>query len=386
MISPSRSLASPLFNGWAYLLFTLTLFANHASAHNPISSWAILELRGDRMELKVEMATETAWLFLGGTLEQAPIVQGSLPRLRSMVPQAYELSIAGRLLAPLETGADLEEEDAVVLRLVYERPDAGALHCDAIYLQRLPADHRSTLTLLEAEKTLRAELLNANKRAVDLLLPAKAMAVAAPVDASLAATKVARPPTGTSNPSPTVSFREFLKLGIEHILTGYDHLLFLLGLLVVCRRWSSIFTIVTCFTVAHSLTLALAALDWVSLPSRVVEPLIAASIVFVGVENLVRRGEPKHRWLLTFIFGLIHGFGFAGVLKEIGLGAGGSSVAGPLLSFNLGVEVGQLAVVAVLLPVLLILRNRSWFKHRIQPLISIIVTLLGAYWLLQRTV
>src|SRR6185295_4944850 len=131
-------------------------------------------------------------------------------------------------------------------------------------------------------------------------------------------------------------------------LTGYDHLLFLGGLLIACRRFSTMAGIVTCFTIAHSITLALAALDVLAIPSRVVEPLIAASIVFVGIENLVRRGaEPKGRWALTFVFGLVHGFGFASVLRDLGVGRGGHGLLVPLFTFNLGVEVGQVAVAAI---------------------------------------
>jgi hypothetical protein len=99
--------------------------------------------------------------------------------------------------------------------------------------------------------------------------------------------------------------------------------------------------VITCFTLAHSVTLGLAALDFVTLSPRLVEPLIAASIVFVGVENLLRRDDPRGRWALTLAFGLIHGFGFAGVLKDAGLGSSGAALLVPLFSFNLGVELGQ---------------------------------------------
>ncbi|HEU5080601.1 MAG TPA: HupE/UreJ family protein [Opitutaceae bacterium] len=368
-----------------WLLVALALLPCLARAHNPIASWARLELRDDRMELRVEMATESAWLFIGETLDRAPDMEGSMPRLRMLVSQAYALSVGDRVLTPRQTVAEFKEDDAVELTLVYERPTAASIHCDALYLQRLPADHRSTLTLLdETGKTVRTELLTRDKHAVDLTLPPRATTASAmsPKEASdHSATSSVSAPT----PQATASFAAFFRLGVEHILTGYDHLLFLLGLLVVCRRWSSMLTIITCFTLAHSVTLALAALNVVSLPSRIVEPLIAASIVFVGIENLVRRGEPKGRWVLTFIFGLVHGFGFAGVLREIGLGAGGTSVALPLVSFNLGVEAGQLAVVAILLPLLLALRGRPLLECRVAPAVSAVVMVLGAYWLLQRT-
>jgi hydrogenase/urease accessory protein HupE len=189
-----------------------------------------------------------------------------------------------------------------------------------------------------------------------------------------------------SSVSPGTAFADFLKLGVEHIWTGYDHLLFLLALLVVCRGVRSMLAIVTCFTLAHSLTLAAATLDWFILPSRWVEPLIAASIVFVGAENLIRRGaEPKGRWALTFGFGLIHGFGFASVLRDLGVGAGSGGVVLPLLSFNLGVELGQVAIALATLPILWKLRSNSAFLRFGVPSLSSLTVAAGLFWLLQRT-
>jgi hydrogenase/urease accessory protein HupE len=196
---------------------------------------------------------------------------------------------------------------------------------------------------------------------------------------------------GTAAPAETeaesLTFLAFIKHGVQHIWTGYDHLLFLFALLVVCRSFRSIVAIVSCFTVAHSITLALATLNIVHLPSRFVEPAIAASIVFVGVENLLRRGEePRGRWALTFAFGLIHGFGFASVLRELGVGGGAYGVAMPLFTFNLGVELGQVAVAAAVLPIIWQLRKHEWFVHRGVPVMSAVVALAGLYWLFQRTI
>ena len=315
------------------------------------------------------MSAETAWLAMGEPTDSPPDVAGHLPELKAQAPNVYKISVDGSALAPRETNVVFRDEDgSVVIRVLFPRPGAGAARFHASYLAHLPSDHQATLTVKdETGKTVRSELLNAAKTWVDVELPG-----------------AASPSPGPSR--PTVSFLAFLKLGIEHILTGYDHLLFLLGLLVVCRRFSTTLTIVTCFTVAHSLTLALAALNVVTIPSRVVEPLIAASITFVGVENLVRRGEPKGRWLLTFAFGLIHGFGFASVLREAGVGAGGKALALPLFAFNLGVEIGQLAVVAILLPLLWKLRTRRLFDRYGVSVISLVVVLLGSYWLLRRTI
>src|SRR5262249_59188743 len=124
-----------------------------------------------------------------------------------------------------------------------------------------------------------------------------------------------------------------------------------------------------------------ATLSRVEISSRIVEPLIAASIVYVGVENLLRGDDSKGRHLLTFGFGLIHGFGFASVLREMGIGSGPGGVALPLFSFNLGVELGQIAVAAVMLPVLWKLKDKPMFASRWMPACSVMVALLGREWL-----
>ncbi len=176
---------------------------------------------------------------------------------------------------------------------------------------------------------------------------------------------------------------QFLWLGIEHILTGWDHLTFLFGLLVVGAKGREVLKIITAFTVAHSLTLALATFDVIRLPSSIVEPAIAASIVYVGIENIVRH-EYRGRWMLTFAFGLIHGCGFATALRELGVGANGESVVKPLVCFNLGVEMGQLAIAAAVLPWVWKLKPK--FERRWIPVTSIIVALIGTWFLFDRTV
>ncbi len=179
-------------------------------------------------------------------------------------------------------------------------------------------------------------------------------------------------------------FTQFFGMGVRHILTGYDHLLFLFALLIGCRRFSSVIKVITAFTIAHSISLALATLGWVEIPSSIVEPLIAASIVYVGVENLVRRQNISHRALLTFGFGLVHGFGFAGALREMGVGVDGGAVAVPLLSFNCGVELGQMMVASVILPVLWHFKDKPQFAIRWAPAFSAFVVLAGGFWFVQR--
>jgi hydrogenase/urease accessory protein HupE len=180
------------------------------------------------------------------------------------------------------------------------------------------------------------------------------------------------------------SFANFLSLGVKHILTGYDHLLFLLGLLLVARGFFSSLGIITSFTIAHSITLAVATLQLVQIPSRIVEPLIAASIVFVGAENLLRGDIPKARRMVPFGFGLIHGFGFASALQEAGIGSDTGGIVLPLFSFNLGVELGQIMVAAVALPIIWKLRENPMFITRWAPACSAAVVLLGSFWFVER--
>jgi len=185
-----------------------------------------------------------------------------------------------------------------------------------------------------------------------------------------------------------LSTLSYLRLGIEHILTGFDHLLFVLGLaLLVSSRWKLAKTL-SAFTVAHSLTLASTALGWISVQSRLIEALVALSIVFVAVELVhFYRGErhltARLPWAIAFIFGLLHGFAFAGALAEVGLP--GHAIAQSLLLFNVGVEIGQLAFVSVVWGVLWALSKlpNRWpaWSRLITPYA---IGSCAVFWLLQR--
>lgn len=170
-------------------------------------------------------------------------------------------------------------------------------------------------------------------------------------------------------------------LGVEHILTGFDHLMFLFGVILVGSKLRNLLLAITAFTLAHSVTLGLATLGFWTPSPNVVEPAIALSIVYVGVENWFVR-DASRRWLLTFPFGLIHGFGFAGALREIALPKAQVPLA--LLSFNLGVETGQLLVLAAVLPILFWLRRRPWFIQQGVRSASALVAVAGLVWFVQR--
>ncbi len=171
----------------------------------------------------------------------------------------------------------------------------------------------------------------------------------------------------------------FLRLGILHIFLGYDHICFLLALIVVSRL-GELVKIVTSFTVAHSITLILAALKFVTLPGRVIECGVALTIVYVAAENLWRK-QISHRWILTFFFGLIHGFSFANVLA--GLGLPREATVRCLLSFNVGVEIAQLAIVLMAFPVVLMMGK---WRHATgaRAAVSIVVGLFGLGWFAER--
>jgi len=205
------------------------------------------------------------------------------------------------------------------------------------------------------------------------------------------ATFTIEPPAGdvapSSSPPPhvaaasDVSAWSFFKMGIEHILTGYDHLVFLVGLVLLRARLRQLLAVVTAFTVAHSITLAIAALGIFTPSPRFVEPAIALSIAYVGIENFFVNDASK-RWRITFPFGLIHGFGFAGALSEISLPR--AQVPTALVTFNLGVEAGQLFVMALVLPMVFLMREQAWFEPKGVRVLSGAVALAGGIWFVIR--
>ncbi len=177
--------------------------------------------------------------------------------------------------------------------------------------------------------------------------------------------------------------RQYLWLGYTHILPkGLDHILFVLGIFLLSPRWKTMVLQVTAFTVAHSITLGLSIYGVVSLASRIVEPLIALSIAYVAIENLFTRELKPWRLGLVFTFGLLHGLGFAGVLRELGLPREEFLTA--LLTFNLGVEGGQLTVIAAALLLVAPFMTKSWYRQRVVIPGSVAIAAVGMYWTLIR--
>ena len=178
-------------------------------------------------------------------------------------------------------------------------------------------------------------------------------------------------------------FSVFLTLGFEHILGGYDHLLFLAGLIIVARDWRSLLAVISAFTVAHSTTLVLSALDILSLGPRLTETLIAASITYVGVENVILP-EQRHRWIVAGGFGLVHGAGFSGHLTELlksMLDMG--TIWGPLVGFNVGIEIGQICVIAIAVPIIYGMRALGKWDVLV-PELSRMIAAVGLFLVVQR--
>lgn len=181
--------------------------------------------------------------------------------------------------------------------------------------------------------------------------------------------------------SASHGFGRFVRSGIEHILIGLDHILFLLALLLAGGTLWQLAGVATGFTVGHSITLALAALDIVRPPAALIEPLIALSVIIVAAQLVTGRAR-RHRWHVALGFGLIHGFGFANALSGLELSAGGRAFA--LVGYNLGVELGQLAIVLVAAPLVILVHRELRVRRVVVPALAGAITLAGVFWFMQR--
>ncbi len=193
------------------------------------------------------------------------------------------------------------------------------------------------------------------------------------------------PRSGATEQTDTEAFVEYIGVGFDHIIPlGLDHILFVLGLFFLALKMGPLLWQISAFTLAHTVTLALGSLGVIRISPDIVEPLIAASIVYVGVENVLARGLTPWRPFVVFGFGLLHGLGFASVLSDFGLG--GSNFVAKLIGFNVGVEFGQLAVIATAFVTLGILfGNHAWWRMRISGPVSIAIAMIATFWVFERT-
>lgn len=285
--------------------------------------------------------------------------------------EASRADIFSLFIAPLSIRADgevctskledarIESADGLLVVAKYTCPKVPKhLRIEAGFLDRFDFTHRHI-----------AEIVSGSRVEERVAVPANRV-----IDVDVQATEGAPPPESSV-------FVPLFKMGIFHILTGYDHLMFLFGLVLVGGRKRALVALVTAFTVAHSISLALAVLHVFEPPAYIIEPAIALSIAYVGVENFFVKNA-EHRWKITFPFGLIHGFGFAAALQEIALPHAQVPVA--LFAFNIGVETGQLAVLAVLLPLLHFARKSAWFRDKGVKGLSLVVASAGMIWFVTR--
>ena len=260
--------------------------------------------------------------------------------------------------APRWTGMTASDSDPEALRLTFTiaGPLPPALTIQAVLFPQL-SDHQTFINVYEDGELRQQWLLGADAGSVTYY-------------------------SGSRQGLLAVA-RSFVPSGAYHILIGPDHVLFLIGLLLTGGTLRRLALIVTAFTLGHSITLALAALNLVALPPAIVEPAIALTIVIVGIDNLMRGKGRDIRALLALVFGLVHGFGFAYTLREVGLPQANLAVA--LFSFNLGVELGQLAIVGIVAPILALLARRGEGIARfVRVGGSLAVIAAGAYWFVER--
>jgi hydrogenase/urease accessory protein HupE len=355
--------------GAVLLLVGICAAAAPAAAHQVNISTARVEVRADRV-VAVEVALKGSDVDRitgshvfdeqSGTVDAAKVAAAAAPIAAYI---AAHVSVTGADGAPCAAGAPevTADGDGVITRNTFSCAKVAG---DLVY--------HSTVLTASNSSARQVVLLGSGPDAAQALLDDTNTTVALSV-----------PP-----PSLLSVMQRYTVTGIEHIFLGYDHIAFLIAIVLWARRLLPVIKIVTAFTIAHSITLSLAALQIVVIPSTIVEPAIAASIVFVAVENFFSR-DIDGRWKVTFAFGLIHGFGFASALQEFGLPA--NAVVPALAAFNIGVEIGQVAIVSIVVPVLVLL-DRIFASDRAKPVraaalvytLSALITALGSYWLLTR--
>jgi len=355
----------------AVFIMAVLLQISNVWAHPPGLSSIYLQQQPNQMDVRVTFALQDIEAFapmdsdLDAEVSDAER-DAAKPSIAKLLSEQLKLTLDGHALALMAPGqVSFDAQNNAHVDFHYALPEHGARQLTLIseFLSLLPEGHQHQLSVKNIEQKVIAEVMLSRDHAEFVL-----------------DLQNAEPPSTLS------AFVDFFSLGVEHIVTGYDHLLFLFGLLMVTHSFWPAIKIITFFTIAHSLTLALAGLNVVELPSSVVEPFIAATIVYVGVENIIRGDHPKGRHWLTFGFGLIHGFGFASVLREMEIGNSDFGILLPLLSFNLGIETGQIAIAAIVLPIIWLLNSRVETAHKFLAACSVVISLMGAYWFLERTV
>ena len=366
-------------------------------AHKPSDSYLTIKVDRNNVSGQWDIALRDLDLAVGLDIDgDGTITWGEVKSQRDAISRyaLSHLSLARSTSCTLNIADVLIDEHTdgayAVLRLAGTCTDAAApLTVDYRLLFDLDAQHRGLLKLASAGQTTTAIFATTTRRQQFAVAP------------STSATATAAVATGTGTVAPSTSsiatLVAFVKDGVKHIASGFDHILFLIALLlpaVMIReggRWRpatalrptlmNVAGIVTAFTIAHSITLSLAVLGIVDVPSRLVESLIAASVVATALDNLIPF-LPRRRWQVAFVFGLLHGLGFASVLLDLGLPT--SSLAISLFGFNLGVEIGQLLLVLAVVPLAYLARSTRAYRPLAVGLGSCAIVFVASGWLIER--
>ncbi len=368
-------------SSWLAALLIAMCCALPARAHEVQPAVADLVIEGDRVRISIEMALEAplAGIDLAGLEDtDEAVTAGEYDALRALPPDALEslfreawpgfarrltLRAGGATLMAELDGLDIPEVgDTDLLRI-------STLHFSAALP---PGDTPLTFGWDASLGGLILRQMGV-ENGYAAFVPDGALSD--PI-----------PRRGLSAETGLNAFLSYVAVGFDHIVPkGLDHILFVLGLFFLALRLRPLLTQVTAFTAAHTVTLALGALDILRIPPSVVEPLIAASIAYVGIENVLSKGMQPWRPVVVFCFGLLHGLGFASVLTDFGLGH--SHFVAKLIGFNIGVELGQLSVIAAAFLLIGSWAGRKpWYKRRIADPASIVIALVGIWWVLERTV
>ena len=369
-----RFFAAPF--AWAWLLLALLVAApNFARAHQLQVEPIVVEVRAQDSFFTIQLRGN------GEDVVQAIQVRDDerdfdrlkpsvTPRFESYVNDHLKLKQGGKLL----TGK--------IIRFDYSRPDLDDYTTSTFYaVMRYPRDPNVADKKFEISTTLFDYLPNA-KTFLSISGTQKLISAGNTVEFD--------PEAVTANLWNNIV--DFAVLGVEHIFTGYDHILFIFALLLTATSFWSLAKTLTGFTIAHSITLILSALSIISLDAKLVEITVAASIVFVGLENIYFKNAQKHRFWVASGFGLIHGIGFSDVLREIGLPEQG--LAACLFSFNLGVEIAQVILCAIAFPVMTKLRLKLNHEEqyggmgwpRLMHRLSWGIVAVGGWWLFMRLI
>jgi len=344
------------------MVIAVLALARPAAAHPVPFSYLDVQLQPSA----VDVSLVTHIYDLGHDLKISPVeqlldttlVEQREKAMQAMLAPRLEVAADGRSLTP-EWGATEILRDRQSLRFHLHYPVASMPGTISVSTVMFPYDstHQTFVNLYEGETLTSQMILDAQHPHLDYF-------------------------AGTRQGVLAV-IRKFIPAGVHHILIGPDHLLFLVGLLLLGGSTRQLLVVVTSFTVAHSITLSLAALNIVTPPARLIEPAIALSIVYVGADNILAKGGRDVRGWIAFTFGFIHGFGFANMLREMDLPR--RALGWSLFSFNIGVEIGQLCVVVLVATVFTMLRARNeWSRRHLAFAGSLVVIAAGAYWFVQR--